>query len=53
MCINCYRKNGREKKAWKCCHPERAHYARGMCQNCYLNLYHNVSDLSLNIGAIT
>lgn len=30
------------KKAWLCPHIYRIHYARGKCQNCYLNFYHKV-----------
>ena len=30
------------KKAWLCPHIYRVHYARGKCQNCYLNFYHKV-----------
>ena len=32
----------KSKKAWLCPHIYRIHYARGKCQNCYLNFYHKV-----------
>lgn len=32
-----------KKKAWLCEHINRTHYARGKCQNCYLNFYHRQS----------
>ena len=35
MCNNCYHSNGRNKKAWKCSHVQKAHYALGVCQTCY------------------
>ena len=47
MCNNCYHKQGREKKAWNCEHTNRAHYAKGKCQNCYLNFYHKVKLINL------
>jgi hypothetical protein len=37
MCSNCYHRNGRVKKPWKCGHEKL--YAAGMCQNCYINDY--------------
>ena len=37
MCNNCYHKNGRTKKPWKCTHEKL--YANGLCQNCYINKY--------------
>lgn len=39
MCNNCYHARGRDKKAWKCPHNDKAHYALGFCQNCYQNSY--------------
>lgn len=39
MCNNCYHSNGRNKKAWKCTHYEKAHYALGVCQTCYQSKY--------------
>jgi len=39
MCNNCYHSNGRNKKAWKCLHIEKAHYAQGVCQTCYHSKY--------------
>jgi len=35
---NCYHKFGRDKKPWKCEHDIL--YAKGMCQNCYINQYY-------------
>jgi hypothetical protein len=35
MCNNCYHSRGRKKRAWKCQHKEKFHYAHGLCQNCY------------------
>jgi hypothetical protein len=35
MCNNCYHSKGRNKKAWKCSHINKTHYALGVCQNCY------------------
>jgi hypothetical protein len=35
MCKNCYHRIGRDKKAYKCSHPNRALYALGMCKHCY------------------
>lgn len=35
MCNNCYHSSGRNKKAWKCTHADRPHYALGLCQTCY------------------
>ena len=26
--------------AWACGHPNKSHYSRGMCQNCYLAKYY-------------
>lgn len=39
MCYNCYHSKGRNKKAWKCEHRNKMHYAKGLCQNCYHTLY--------------
>lgn len=39
MCNNCYHSNGRNKKAWKCSHTEKPHYALGVCQTCYQSKY--------------
>jgi len=35
MCSNCYHSKGRKKKPWNCSHITKAHYALGVCQNCY------------------
>jgi len=40
MCINCYHRRGRTKKAWACSHKDRLHYSKGLCQNCYLAKYY-------------
>ena len=40
MCINCYHRKGRTKKAWACAHREALHYSKGLCQNCYLSRYY-------------
>ncbi len=39
MCNNCYHSNGRNKKAWKCSHLQKPHYALGVCQTCYQSKY--------------
>lgn len=39
MCNHCYHKYGRNSFADACPHPERLVYAKGKCQNCYLNDY--------------
>ena len=39
MCNHCYHKYGRKSNADKCCHTDRLVYAKGKCQNCYLNDY--------------
>ena len=39
MCNNCYHSIGRNKKAWKCSHTTKSHYALGVCQNCYQSRY--------------
>jgi hypothetical protein len=31
MCINCYHRRGRTKKAWMCIHSEKLHYSKGLC----------------------
>lgn len=41
MCSNCYHIKGRAKRAWKCDHIHKAHYAKGLCQNCYQISYSN------------
>ena len=35
MCNNCYHNIGRNRKAWKCEHKNKIHYALGICQTCY------------------
>ena len=40
MCINCYHRRGRTKKAWGCPHKDKLHYSKGLCQNCYLAKYY-------------
>ena len=35
MCNNCYHNIGRNRKAWKCEHKNKVHYALGICQTCY------------------
>lgn len=40
MCQNCYHAKGRTKKATKCEHTDRSLYAKGICKNCYLSIYH-------------
>ncbi len=39
MCSNCYHSKGRSKKPWNCVHVNKAHYALGLCQNCYQMAY--------------
>jgi hypothetical protein len=39
MCNHCYHKYGRNSNATDCPHPDRLVYAKGKCQNCYLNDY--------------
>jgi hypothetical protein len=39
MCNHCYHKMGRNKLATACPHRDRTDYAKGKCQNCYLNDY--------------
>jgi hypothetical protein len=39
MCYNCYHSKGRDKKAWKCIHNNKMHYAKGLCLNCYHSIY--------------
>jgi len=41
MCNNCYHSKGRNKKAWKCSHTHKPHYALGVCQTCYQLKYAN------------
>ena len=40
MCMNCYHRSGRTKKAWACSHNSKLHYSKGLCQNCYLANYY-------------
>lgn len=40
MCKNCYHSKGRTKKAFACEHHDRTLYAKGLCKNCYLSVYH-------------
>ena len=40
MCMSCYHRGGRTKKAWSCPHNHRVHYSKGLCQNCYLADYY-------------
>lgn len=40
MCKNCYHAKGRTKKAMECNHHDRPLYAKGVCKNCYLSIYH-------------
>ena len=30
----------RSKQAWACTHTHKVHYAKGLCQNCYLAGYY-------------
>ena len=39
MCRNCYHSIGRDRKAWKCKHINKLHYAHGVCKNCYHHMY--------------
>jgi hypothetical protein len=39
MCNHCYHKYGRNSFADACPHTDRLVYAKGKCQNCYLNDY--------------
>lgn len=39
MCNHCYHKYGRNSYADACPHSDRLVYAKGKCQNCYLNDY--------------
>ena len=39
MCNHCYHKYGRNSYADACPHTDRLVYAKGKCQNCYLNDY--------------
>ena len=38
MCYNCYHSKGKTKKASKCEHHDRLHYANGYCKDCYLKI---------------
>lgn len=40
MCVNCYHRLGRTKKAWKCPHKTVTHYSKGLCKYCYLANYY-------------
>ena len=40
MCVNCYHRRGRTKKAWACPHTRKTHYSKGLCKYCYLNAYY-------------
>lgn len=42
MCNHCYHKYGRNSNADACPHPDRLVYAKGKCQNCYLNDYNKL-----------
>ena len=45
MCVNCYHRKGRTKKAWKCPHTHKMHYSKGLCKFCYLaNYYKSRTD---------
>lgn len=36
MCKACYKKYGKEMKAYLCEHTDRPHMARGYCKDCYV-----------------
>lgn len=42
MCNHCYHKYGRNSYADACPHSDRLVYAKGKCQNCYLNDYNKL-----------
>ena len=43
MCNHCYHKYGRNNYATECKHAgERLAYAKGKCQNCYINDYNKL-----------
>lgn len=42
MCNHCYHKYGRNSFADACPHTDRLVYAKGKCQNCYLNDYNKL-----------
>ena len=42
MCNHCYHKYGRNSHADACPHTDRLVYAKGKCQNCYLNDYNKL-----------
>ena len=44
MCVNCYHRQGRTKKAWSCPHKSRIHYSKGLCKYCYLAEYYKTSS---------
>jgi hypothetical protein len=50
MCKNCYHSKGRKKLADKCGHEDRILYAKGMCKNCYLSIYHKSKRISKKKG---
>lgn len=52
MCDNCYHAKGRFKKAWKCVHKNKAHFAKGVCQNCYQIIYFRQKDNYIKIFKI-
>lgn len=31
MCMSCYHRVGRTKKAWACKHTNKLHYSKGLC----------------------
>ena len=42
MCNHCYHKYGRNLQVDSCPHTDRPAYAKGKCQNCYLNDYNKL-----------
>lgn len=46
MCNKCYHTLGRDKKAWKCGHEDKPHYALGICQTCYQYKYSKIRNRS-------
>jgi hypothetical protein len=46
MCNHCYHRFGRDGNATNCVHKDRRNYAKGMCQNCYINTYNKVKRLA-------
>lgn len=49
MCKNCYHAKGRTKKAIECEHKDRVLYAKGICKNCYLSVYHKERRMKARI----